>query len=72
MGVDDASRKIYSDAHIAVHIFGTASSVAVCLFVLKRGKRVSMTVNPGSRPVTSRFIEPRRAITWSGRNGMGR
>jgi hypothetical protein len=38
MGVDEASRQIYSRAHIAVHIFGTASSVAASLFILKRSK----------------------------------
>lgn len=37
MGVDARSKQIYSHAHIAVHIFGTASSIAVGLFfALKR------------------------------------
>jgi hypothetical protein len=33
MGVDEASRKIYARAHIAVHLFGTASALAVGLFM---------------------------------------
>lgn len=34
MGVDARSREIYKHAHIAVHLFGTASSVAVGLFLM--------------------------------------
>jgi hypothetical protein len=36
MGVDAESRKIYSHAHIAVHLFGTASAVAVGIFLTQR------------------------------------
>jgi hypothetical protein len=38
MGVDAASRWIYAKAHIAVHVFGTASSIAIGLFVLGRNR----------------------------------
>jgi hypothetical protein len=38
MGVDETSRKIYARAHIAVHVFGTASSIAVGLLVLGRNR----------------------------------
>jgi hypothetical protein len=40
MGVDEASRVIYSRANVAVHIFGTASSVAIGLF-WKRSKMLA-------------------------------
>src|SRR5688572_13850405 len=33
MGVDAESRKIYSHAHIAVHLFGTSSAVAIVLLL---------------------------------------
>ena len=38
MGVDAQSRLIYSRAHIAVHLFGTVSSVAVRFFQTQRHK----------------------------------
>jgi hypothetical protein len=40
MGVDVASRVIYRQAHVAVHVFGTASSVAFGLF-WKRSKMLA-------------------------------
>jgi hypothetical protein len=33
LGVDQASREIYAHAHVAVHIFGTASALAVGWFI---------------------------------------
>lgn len=36
MGIDAASRKIYSHAHVAVHVFGTASALAVGWFILAK------------------------------------
>jgi membrane associated rhomboid family serine protease len=41
MGVDETSRVIYSWAHVAVHLFGTASSVAFGLFIRKRRKMLA-------------------------------
>jgi hypothetical protein len=38
MGVDAQSKQIYGQAHIAVHLFGTVSSVAVGLFLMQRHK----------------------------------
>jgi hypothetical protein len=34
LGVDEASRKIYSRAHVVVHVFGKASALAVGLFLI--------------------------------------
>ena len=42
MGVDERSRQIYSSAHIAVHLFGTASAVAITLFVVNRNKTLAV------------------------------
>lgn len=42
MGATARSRQIYSRAHIAVHLFGTAASVAVGLFILGRNKTLAV------------------------------
>jgi hypothetical protein len=43
MGADERSRLIYSRAHIAVHLFGTASSLAVGLFLMDKSKVLGVT-----------------------------
>lgn len=38
MGVDERSRRIYANAHIAVHIFGTISAIVIGVFIATRAR----------------------------------
>jgi hypothetical protein len=42
MGVDEHSRQVYRQSHIAVHIFGSASSIAIYLFVSFRKRLLTL------------------------------